>query len=564
MRNGIKMHLDLSPSLFLADYAGFLQVNSETYEELVHKTSTMGPQNEAEAVLDQVALAARFAVQFHPGRFVDGAIENLALEIGAQLRNITADESGIALPLAPKKGDRRRILHVATSVMGIGGHTRMLNNWVQSDKGSCHWLILTNQGDFPIPEWLSEAVRSTGGDLVVLPKGSGLCQKAKWLRGTARRVADLVVLHHGSFDVLPTVAFAVDGCPPVALLNHADHEFWLGGSVSDIVINLRTVGSEHTCMRRFISTNTVIPIPLPHMQKGMARSNARTALGIPQDQIVLLSVSRPIKYRPCGPYDFVATAGKILDRNPEAHLYVVGESSAGIAPYLRCGLHERLHFVGSIEDPSLYRIAADAYLESFPFGAQTALLEAAVSGLPVAPAYAPLFPLLVANDDAVKHLIPNPKNEQEYIEGVEQLIRQPELRNELGSKLRECLLLDHVGVGWQHRLTDLYRQTDFLSHRPKHLPTSQCKSDDADIGLSLWHAMANGNNYFMDTSADIASAVLCHTAFLAKDTGDYARARRFIIRALRLDPYHWASWRLLLISLIGRWGKLLRQALPRA
>src|SRR5690606_34285328 len=103
-------------------------------------------------------------------------------------------------------------------------------------------------------------------------------------------------------------------------------------------------------------------------------------------------------YRPCSHYDFTATARKILDRNLLAHLYVVGETLQGLAPYLRSSLHDRLHFVGPVDDAKLYRASADVYLESFPFGSQTALLEAALSGLPVVPAYAPLFPLLVAND----------------------------------------------------------------------------------------------------------------------------------------------------------------------
>ena len=41
---------------------------------------------------------------------------------------------------------------------------------------------------------------------------------------------------------------------------------------------------------------------------------------------MLLSVGREEKYRPYGCYDFVETANKILDLQPEAHLYIVGES----------------------------------------------------------------------------------------------------------------------------------------------------------------------------------------------------------------------------------------------
>ena len=225
-------------------------------------------------------------------------------------------------------------------------------HWVCLDQVSRHSLVVLDQRDVPVPKWLFEAIRRSGGNLTAFPQGTGSYQKASWLREIARRTADLVVLHHAAADVVPTTAFALSDCPPVALLNHADHTFWLGSSISDIVINLRTAGSEHTAKRRFVSSNTVTPIPLADSVMELSRQDARRALGISDDQIVLLSVGRAEKYRPCGPYDFGSTAAKILDRQPGAHIYVVGESAAGIAPYLRCGLHERLHMMGSIEDPS--------------------------------------------------------------------------------------------------------------------------------------------------------------------------------------------------------------------
>jgi glycosyltransferase involved in cell wall biosynthesis len=438
----------------------------------------------------------------------------------------------------------------------------MLHHWAKDDRTSCHSLVVVNQQGLSIPQWLTEAIGGSGGHLTVLPGAWSLRQKAGWLRQSARRSADLVVLHHDPFDVVPTVAFARRDGPPVALLNHADHLFWLGGSVSDVVISLRTAGSEHAAKRQFVSSNTVIPIPLVDADGQWSRRDARRRLGIPEDQVALLSVARPEKYRPCGPYDFVLTAGKILARQPGAHLYAVGESPAGIAPYLRCAVHERLHFVGSMEDPSVYRAAADVYLETFPFGSNTALLEAALSGLPVVPAYAPLFALLVANDDAVQKLIVNPRDEQEYVERVDGLIQEADRRSELGDKLRECLLVDHVGEGWLDRLADLYRQTDRLTHDPRPIPTSQCHTTDADIGLSLWHVVGDGKTYAQGTADDGLRAVLCHSAFVAKEVGDYAGARRFAWRALRHDPYRRASWRLLAVTTLGRAGRVIRRLLP--
>lgn len=174
--------------------------------------------------------------------------------------------------------------------------------------------------------------------------------------------------------------------------------------------------------------------------------------------------------------------------------------------------------MGSV-DPSAYRMAADIYLESFPFGSNTALLEAALCGLPVVPAYAPLFSLLVANDDAIYDILPNPLHEEEYIDRVDLLIRQPYQRAELGAMLRTRLLVDHTAEGWLQRLTTMYQETDFLVHNPQPIPIASCIIKDTDIGLSQWHVMADGKTSFTGTSVDRSKAVLFHAAFVAKNGG---------------------------------------------
>lgn len=541
----------------------FLLANCQAYERIVRKIRRKDPTRNPEAVLRGVMLAALTASEFHPGRFADGTIENLAIEIGAILPESGGEHARRTSAFMCKE-NRRRVLHVATQVLSTGGHTRMLHHWVRNDQTSCHSLALVNQRDVPVPLWLSEAVRNTG-DVMILPPGASIVEKARRLKEIAKKCADLVVLHVYPSDVVPTVAFASHDCPPIALLNHADHQFWLGCSVSDIVINLRSAGYEHTAMRRFASENTVLPIPLIDSVQRLSPRNARRALGIPEDQVVLLSVGRAEKYRPCGAYDFVRTAGKILDRHSKAHVYIVGESYSGIARYLRNPTHERLHFVGSMEDPSLYRAAADIYLESFPFGSQTALLEAALSGLPVLPAYAPLFPLLVANDDSVRDLVSNPRDEQEYLERADLLVKYPQQRSDLGDRLRKRVLMDHVGVSWLDRLDRVYKQTDCLAHHPRPIPRCDCSATATDVGLTLWHARPDGETWMADTSRNRLGAAMRHSAFIARAIGDCAGALRFGLCAVRCDPHRRASWRVLALglTLVGRSPAKLAQQVRR-
>lgn len=530
--------------------SNYLLANNREYECLLAQLSTKNGARDPESILRRVSVAAALAAEFHTGRFADGAIENIATWIGKTLRPVLAHNLDVA---TIRNDGRRRILHVASHVRGIGGHSRILYQWVRNDRSSCHSLVVLQQERMIVPEWLAEAIRKSGGNLVVLPTTAPLVAKAFWLRDIARRTADLVALHHGANDVLPTVAFAVPDCPPVTVVNQADHQFWLGSGVTDAVINLRRAAVGHTAERRLISTNVVIPTPLEDPKTNLSRYEARRRLGIPNDQIVLLSVARVEKYRPCESYDFVCTVNKILKRHSNVHLYAVGESPAGIKSYLRCDVHERLHFVGRIEDPLLYRLAADIFLETFPFGTQTALLEAALAGLPVVTAYKPLFPLLVANVDALTELIPNPVDEDAYVESVDILLQRNGRRRELGAILRERLYTEHIGEGWLQRLTNGYRTLDCLKHVPRCLPATPCNTSDSDVGLSLWHAMADGRTYSLSVSDQTSRvAVLRHSAGIAKYSNNYTRACRYAWNAVQYSVDQKASWQLLATTLIGK------------
>jgi hypothetical protein len=190
--------------------------------------------------------------------------------------------------------------------------------------------------------------------------------------------------------------------------------------------------------------------------------------------------------------------------------------------------------MGSVEDPSPYWAAADVYLESFPFGSQTALLEAAVCGVPVVPAFDPIFPLLVAHDDAVADLLPNPRTEEEYLRRVDSLIQRPRDRAQLGAELRSRLISDHGGEGWMGRLAAVYETTSKTAHRPHRIPTTACEESDLDVGLAVWQTLRDrGPGAHDDPWAELRGWLFGH-ACAAKDTGDFRTALRIHASAARL------------------------------
>ena len=491
-------------------------------------------RRQTETVLLWVEEMAVFAYSHHTGRFADGAIENIALEIGRDLDYPPLTEAPKYLQQwlsSVRKGHRRQILHIATTIFKVGGHTRTISNWIRSDPDSQHSLVLTRQRAVAIPEWLIETVHRNGGELIILPGEMGLLAKARILRSMAQAYADFIVLHHGGSDVTPVVAFATQDLPPVAILNHCDHAFWLGSSIADIVINQREAGARLSTQRRFVTCNTVLPIPLAESPPGVSRCTARQTLGIPPDHLMLLTVGRGDKYRPTQSQDFFRTVHKVLDRVQNTHLYVVGLSEVEAVRYQLNALHPRMHLRGPVQDPSMYQAAADLYLESFPFGSATALLEAARAGVPVVLPFAPPFDLLVTNH-GLEAIVSNPGSEEEYIDRIHFLMNNAVERGLLGQVLQDHVCSHHIGEGWRRQLANVYHLVEGCKHNPKPIPIADCSSSNADVAMSEWQAFLNGNVDSATEDIKTVREVVFGAAYAAREAGDYQGAFELLWRYL--------------------------------
>lgn len=501
-----------------------LQEYSRTYEclrDFCAADRGLGP----EAVLRCVEAAALYAGHHHAGRFADGTIENAALAIGRALESGPAWPSGSRARRAPA---RRRILHVSPFVWRVGGHTRTLRNWIALDTESQHSVLLTRRGDPTLVEGIREEVRRTGGELTILPADLGLVEKAKRLRRLAQGTADLVVLHHTCHDVIPIAAFGTPDTPPVAFVNECDQAFWLGSSVADVVVNQRSAGARLNARRRSVTRNALLPIPLAEPPAEMTRARARAELGIPADQAVLLSIGRAIKYRPTEVHDFFRTVRKVIERR-DAHLYVVG---LGEEEGTRWGLdwrHPRIHLCGPTNDPSIYRAAADLYLESMPFGSATAFLEVALAGLPAVLPFDPPDELFVTNH-GLETIASSPASEEAYLDRVHMLLDDAAERRTLGDALRDHVRAHHTGAGWAGQVAALCRDVAQLAHSPRPIDAMECSASPLDLALTEWHAAMNGDVAGAIGDGQTARDLVISETYQARWRGDHRAAFELLRR----------------------------------
>jgi len=410
------------------------------------------------------------------GLLTDLVCEDVLLSIGRSLKDS---------PFTENQSDKKRYLHVLSEAYSGGGHTNLCMRWITSDStNSCHHMIITSQ-KAQLSDRLRREVELQNGKFTVLDSTLPWTERAIQLRKIACQDADIIVLHTHPMDPLPVLSFAIDDTPPIVLLNHADHLYWLGASVADLVINLRDSGQSITQKCRGIENAIILPIPLGKAvfsseDKSIyfkRRNQEKEKLGIPEEAIVFLTIGTEYKYDALGDYDFINTAEKILERSPTAYLIAIGPAfgSRWEAASERCG--GRLLALGVKEDLSTFHEMADIYLEGFPFGSLTALLEAGLAGLPCVGAPA-ITPLPYRSDDIALDCMIKPSSIAEYISEATRLAFDGDARVLIGRNLKAAIYNHHCGSGWSKHLEQLYnrlpdRHIPGLKKKPYPMPLYQ-------------------------------------------------------------------------------------------
>ncbi|HZK81154.1 MAG TPA: hypothetical protein VFC46_08815, partial [Humisphaera sp.] len=404
-----------------------------------------------------LSIACESASDFAPfGELASAELEEIACRIARRLP-VPAPRDYVHPPW--------RWMHVVTEVYPVFGHSALIRRWIEQDDSSCiHDIVATGQGP-AFPDSLQAAVARTGGEVTCLDRTLPELARASLLRQAAWEKADVIVVHTHPFDIIPTLAFGVAGGPPALLVNHADHVFWPGASVADLVVNIRPSGRRLAEDCRGTGNGAMLPIPLPRPPQpgngepqGSLRQAARAQFQIPSGAIVFLTIAQPYKYEPAAGLDYFAAAERILRACHDAYVIAVGLPNTGRASALAVSTQGRFRAVGTQRDIASYHAAADIYLESIPVGSLTALLEASLAGLPCVRAPQATPPTLCADGEALDD-DPRPVDLAHYVESAIALARCDDAsRRHTGSILADHIRDCHCGAGWTARLEALRLQ----------------------------------------------------------------------------------------------------------
>lgn len=407
------------------------------------------------------AVAAGVAAHRHCGLFASPRLERVLTSIG---RSLAAEET--AQNVGATGRPIRSVLHIATQLAPVGGLTRMISRWVTADTARVNSLALT-QHRGPIPDHTREAFAASGGRIYELNHSPG--SKLEWaleLRRLARQF-DAVVLHFHCEDVIPIIAFAdPETLPPIILLNHADHIFWLGPSISQGVVSLREAAADIAVTRRGVEArrSIIMPTIVDPVVRLQTRDEAKRALGMDLDTVLIVSVARGVKYRTKDGVTYADRHARVLAENPRAKLLVVGVGDPEDWEPVKKTYPGRLETIPEIKDPRPYFEAADIYVDSYPFPSSTSMMEAGSYGLPLLtlsdiPNEARIFAI---NHVGVDGTVLVAGTQAEYEAKLTRLIRDEDFRLASAEAVRDTVERLNTPPGWLGFLERVYERAEEL------------------------------------------------------------------------------------------------------
>ena len=434
-----------------------ISANFARFEAHLRQAQEYFAKDNLEAAAVNAALAAHVATSTHCGIFWSPRLERLLNAIGRGI-----EDSDPRIARGASKEPYRRVLHVATQLHLSGGVTRMISRWISADKGRANSIAVT-QHRGAIPEHISTAVAQSGGRLYRINRhAGGILTWVKELRRLAREF-DVIILHIHCEDVVPLLAFATPAdFPPVLLLNHADHLFWLGPSISHAVLSLRDAAKDIAGARRGIdpARNLLIPTIVDDTTRVRSRSEAKRALGFDPNRIILTSVARAAKYRTTGGVTYADLHVPLLLKHPNAELIVVGVHSPRDWASAIAAVDGRIHPLPN-QDPRPYYEAADIYVDSYPFVSSTSMMEAAGYGLPLVTIFkAPTAARIIGiNHVGLIGTVLATRSDAEYIETVSRLITDETYRAQRGEAARDSVTKINTPSGWLPSLEAIYARS---------------------------------------------------------------------------------------------------------
>ncbi len=283
----------------------------------------------------------------------------------------------------PNLGTNSKLLvHVATEVYPIGGHTRVIEDIVGNLPGYRHVLILTGMHEMH-PNLVCLKPRFDELSLEVrMLQTLGWTEKTKELAALIASLSPRAILlfaHH--YDSVAYAGVAGHSAPRVVFLHHNDHQPSLGASRADYVHVDLTPACHNVCQSH---------IRLRPLMLNLTVKDVGTVQLTDRHPIIGATCGSPHKYEGSNEFSYAQLLTALFS-NGMARIFHIGEMPTlqkdQICADIAASGQDASRVVFLPNTPSLGRklleLSPDFYLTSHPLGGGKATVEALSVGLPI-------------------------------------------------------------------------------------------------------------------------------------------------------------------------------------
>ncbi len=414
-----------------------LKKDLEKYAHLKLNAANILKNNRLEAALDYLFVASTYAWTVNLGILSDDELENLLSKSGECIkeeRNVRCNNN------QRTQGNVKTIAHAVSFLNDVGGHSEILRQWIEILGGLVEkqYLYVTNVSNVPTRYSYLDDLAGQGVCIRQLPYNSLYTDRIRKLVGFIEEDSpDILILYINPNDVVAVAALsAIADKPRVVFFNHADHIFWLGKSVIDLLIDFRNVSVKYSTSLRGIDPNRIRLIPLT--TNIQPRKVCRDTYGVPEDSTLSVSVGSYYKVAGGQEPNYFEMINELLARFPNHyHLFVTDYPDQAEQQYAsaEAGVSRRFISTGPLADLAPVYGVADFLIETFPLCGCTVRVEAMACGVPVVAFRNRKYDLLSECDALPPDYPFRFSTEGDAIEYCSAFIREPKLRNRIGAEL---------------------------------------------------------------------------------------------------------------------------------
>ncbi|DAB12716.1 TPA: hypothetical protein CPU00_13000 [Candidatus Gastranaerophilales bacterium HUM_18] len=460
-------------------YYPIIEKKRNIFEKLIEKIKI---SKTLEKKLYYAEIALKFAVKQPTGYYTSSFLENFYLEYAKTLKFSNNNQ----------EYKKNTFLHVLTSGYNSGGHTRVIERWIENAPISQEHSVVVLK---PVNELsiLEKNIKEKNGNYILFEKNIDLATRALKLRELALNY-EYIILHTHMDDPTAVVAFGIEKFErPVIFYNHSAHLFWIGKSIADIVLDV-VKDNEITQKQRNIKNSFFVGIPAFITKKNIiSKEEARKKTKIPNNKKIILSTASNLKYSPIGNDNFYNLVKDLLDEN--TYCYVIGpslkeklwkkyykKSKGHIIPLGTIGFNN-----GYLD----YVASADLCIDSFPLNSGTALMDAISSNIPSLSMKCAMYMLdylknthgFCLNKNDFENRAKNILNDKNYAKNLlmeeQKSLFEMQSVNAWNKRIEEMLKI----VPKKHSIKDLSNENDYKEINDLCVLNHFCNTDNMKINF---------------------------------------------------------------------------------